>query len=95
MPAFTQAWDLDIRAAHWMLEAMFLMLLTCTIRPWIKGMVRVPFSNLSTLTSLDPAQNACRFEIMIDIGKQEKPPAPSHSFARRKIRQQPWLSSWC
>jgi len=87
------AWDLDLRAAHWMLEAMFLMLLTCTIiRPWIKGMVRVPLSNLSTLTSLDPSQNACRFEIMIDLGKHEKPPAPSYSFARRKIRQQPWLS---
>ncbi|CAK7352250.1 unnamed protein product [Dovyalis caffra] len=40
------------------------------------------FSNLSTLTKLDPSQNTCRFEIMIDLGKHETP--PGRSFAGRK-----------
>ncbi|XP_011019284.1 PREDICTED: glucan endo-1,3-beta-glucosidase 5 [Populus euphratica] len=40
------------------------------------------FSNLSTLTKVDPSQNTCRFEIMMDLGKHETP--PRRSFAGRK-----------
>jgi hypothetical protein len=40
------------------------------------------FSNLSTLTKVDPSQNPCRFEIMMDLGKHETP--PRRSFAGGK-----------
>uniref|UniRef100_A0A2N9EES3 glucan endo-1,3-beta-D-glucosidase n=1 Tax=Fagus sylvatica TaxID=28930 RepID=A0A2N9EES3_FAGSY len=35
------------------------------------------FSNLSLLTNIDPSQDTCRFEIMIDLGKHDKPRSPS------------------
>lgn len=41
------------------------------------------FSNLSTLTTLDPSQGSCRYEIMIDLGKHEKA-SPRTSLAERK-----------
>ncbi|XP_043721266.1 glucan endo-1,3-beta-glucosidase 5-like [Telopea speciosissima] len=31
------------------------------------------FNNLSAITTVDPSQDTCRFEIMIDIGKHERP----------------------
>ncbi|XAR51124.1 Glucan endo-1,3-beta-D-glucosidase [Bertholletia excelsa] len=30
------------------------------------------FSNLSVITAIDPSQDSCRFEIMIDLGRHEK-----------------------
>lgn len=33
------------------------------------------FSNLSTITTINPSRGTCRYEIMIDIGKHELPPA--------------------
>ncbi|XP_065850581.1 glucan endo-1,3-beta-glucosidase 6-like [Euphorbia lathyris] len=35
------------------------------------------FNNLSVLTTLDPSQDTCRFEIMIDLGKHETAAPPS------------------
>ncbi|TXG61752.1 hypothetical protein EZV62_013115 [Acer yangbiense] len=33
------------------------------------------FSNLSVLTTIDPSHDTCKYEIMIDVGKHEQPPA--------------------
>ncbi|XVF88981.1 hypothetical protein PTKIN_Ptkin19aG0094900 [Pterospermum kingtungense] len=41
------------------------------------------FNNLSVVTSVDPSQPPCRFEIMIDIGKHELAPSSSKSSAVR------------
>ncbi|KAJ8767346.1 hypothetical protein K2173_017390 [Erythroxylum novogranatense] len=41
------------------------------------------FSNLSVLTTLDPSKGSCRFEVMIDLGKHEK---PSSSPPARKMQ---------
>ncbi|XP_010273788.1 PREDICTED: glucan endo-1,3-beta-glucosidase 5-like [Nelumbo nucifera] len=35
------------------------------------------FSNLSVITTVDPSQENCRFEIMIDVGKHEQTKTPS------------------
>ncbi|GKV00011.1 hypothetical protein SLEP1_g12774 [Rubroshorea leprosula] len=37
------------------------------------------FAGLSAITSIEPSQEPCRFEIMIDLGKHELPPSPSVS----------------
>ncbi|KAH7850880.1 hypothetical protein Vadar_004145 [Vaccinium darrowii] len=37
------------------------------------------FSNLSTITTVDPSQDSCRFEIMIDLGRHEQSTSPSTS----------------
>ncbi|XP_052182901.1 glucan endo-1,3-beta-glucosidase 5 [Diospyros lotus] len=39
------------------------------------------FSNLSVITTIDPSEVNCRFEIMIDIGKHEKAKSPTTSWA--------------
>ncbi|OMO86410.1 Glycoside hydrolase, family 17 [Corchorus olitorius] len=41
------------------------------------------FNNLSTVTTMDPSQGTCRFEIMIDIGKHELAPSSNKSSASR------------
>lgn len=37
------------------------------------------FSNLSVITKVDPSQDTCRFEIMIDLKKHENPRSPTPS----------------
>lgn len=37
------------------------------------------FSNLSTITIVDPSQDSCRFEIMIDLGRHEQSTSPGTS----------------
>ncbi|KAF5956507.1 hypothetical protein HYC85_003732 [Camellia sinensis] len=37
------------------------------------------FSNLSTITAIDPSPHNCRFEIMTDLGKHEQSTSPSTS----------------
>ncbi|KAK4853750.1 hypothetical protein QYF36_013963 [Acer negundo] len=39
------------------------------------------FSNLSVLTTIDPSQDTCKYEIMIDVGKHELPPKTPSSLA--------------
>ncbi|XP_021276796.1 glucan endo-1,3-beta-glucosidase 5 [Herrania umbratica] len=41
------------------------------------------FNNLSVVTTVDPSQAPCRFEIMIDIGKHELAPSHNKSSAAR------------
>ncbi|XWS72345.1 hypothetical protein CRYUN_Cryun02cG0032100 [Craigia yunnanensis] len=41
------------------------------------------FSNLSVITTVDPSQPPCHFEIMIDIGKHELAPSSNKSSAAR------------
>ncbi|KAK9275354.1 hypothetical protein L1049_022618 [Liquidambar formosana] len=43
------------------------------------------FSNLSVITTINPSQDTCRFEIMIDLGKHEKTRNPSTSSAAREL----------
>ncbi|CAI0454378.1 unnamed protein product [Linum tenue] len=40
-------------------------------------------NNLSMITTLDPSAGACRFKVMIDIGKHQLPPARSSSTGRK------------
>ncbi|KAL6966097.1 glucan endo-1,3-beta-D-glucosidase [Sarracenia purpurea var. burkii] len=37
------------------------------------------FSNLSAITTVDPSQDSCRFDIMIDLGKHEQSTRPTTS----------------
>ncbi|KAJ0090388.1 hypothetical protein Patl1_13713 [Pistacia atlantica] len=42
------------------------------------------FSNLSTITTVNPSRGTCRYEIMIDLGKHERPSNHAPSAAGRK-----------
>lgn len=45
------------------------------------------FNNLSVITSIDPSQGSCRFEVMIDLGKHEKKAStPSSSPGRQSSK---------
>ncbi|KAM7274439.1 hypothetical protein ACFE04_016305 [Oxalis oulophora] len=50
------------------------------------------FNNLSVVTSVDPSQDSCRFEIQIDLKKQSSTRRSHRSSSTRTKQQSPFLS---
>ncbi|OVA16056.1 Glycoside hydrolase [Macleaya cordata] len=53
------------------------------------------FNNLAVLTTKDPSHGTCRFEIMIDVGKHDKPAkSPSSSRSASSSLPRPYQDLW-